>query len=130
MDAAQSVRFAHWMSALLCSDPTRRAAPELLPRGRGGPPTLWGAGISGDRPIALLCLGKADESSRVEELLRAQRYWRRQHFAVDVVLLITASGADGDALQATLDPQANAQKAWLNTDDGAPKAEQTGRAHV
>ena len=53
IDAVQAARFAHWLRALLISDPRHRAAADVLARGRGGPPTLWAAGISGARPIAL-----------------------------------------------------------------------------
>jgi cellobiose phosphorylase len=123
IDAAQAAHFAHWMSALLISDPGQRAAPNILMRGRGGPPTLWSAGISGDRPLALLRLDSVAGLAQVEALLLAQNYWRGQHFAADVVLLNTAAGAAADALQAALEPLVSAQQARLQTDEAAPKAE-------
>ncbi|GGY30668.1 hypothetical protein GCM10008098_25240 [Rhodanobacter panaciterrae] len=123
IDAAQLACFAHWMSALLNSDPTQRAAAEVLVRGRGGPPTLWSAGISGDRPIVLFLLGDSTALPRVQELLLAQNFWRGQRLAVDVVLLNTADGADGDALHSVLVALASTQKAQLKSDDQLPKAE-------
>jgi cyclic beta-1,2-glucan synthetase len=119
IDAALATRFARWMSALLYNDPRQRAAPDALARGRGGAPLLWSAGISGDRPIILLRLGESDDLTRVSEVLQAQQHWRRQQFAVDVVLLHAA----GDAQQAALDSLVNAQQARLKTDDQLPKAE-------
>ncbi|TPG46724.1 glycosyl transferase family 36 [Rhodanobacter glycinis] len=123
IDAAQDARFAHWMSALISSDGSQRAAPDALARGRGGPPTLWPAGISGDRPIVLLRLGDRAELARVQELLRAQNYWRSQRLAVDVVLLNTADGTAGDALHAALAPLVSAQQAQLKADGHLPRTE-------
>ena len=123
IDAAQDARFAHWLSALLISDPRQRAAPEVLARGRGGPPTLWAAGISGDRPIMLARLDNPAELPRLHELLLAQNDWRSKRLAVDVVLLNTAIGVDGDALHSALEPLISAQQAQLKADTAAVKAE-------
>src|SRR5699024_899581 len=113
VDAAQAIRFADWMSAVLCSDPDQRAAPAALVRGRGGPPTLWAAGISGDRPIVLLRVDDPHMLSLVEDVLLAQIDWRSRQLAVDVVLLNVASGAAVEPLQAMLEPLASAQQARL-----------------
>ena len=124
IDATQAARFAHWMSALLLSDASQRAAPALLSRGRGGPPTLWSAGISGDRPIVLLRLEKgASALTQLEQLLLAQTLWRRQRLAVDVVVLNAAAGAAGDALQTSLEPIVRAQQAALKGNYELPKVE-------
>jgi cyclic beta-1,2-glucan synthetase len=123
VDAAQASRFADWMSAVLCSDPDQRAEPAVLMRGRGGPPTLWAAGISGDRPIVLLRVDDQHTLSLVEDVLLAQIDWRCRQLAVDVVLLNVANGAAVEPLQAVLEPLASAQQARLKADDKAPKAE-------
>ncbi len=123
IDATQAARMDGWMSALVCSDAAQRAAPALRERGRGGPPTLWAAGISGDRPIALLRVDAAAGLPRVRELLLAQRAWRRQQLAVDVVLLNAAAGTAGDTLQAALAPLLDAQRAQLKADGAQPVAE-------
>lgn len=123
IDHAQASHFADWMTALLRSDPCRRATPTRRARGRGGPPTLWGAGISGDRPIALLCLQDHATLTQVDQLLQAQRWWRSQQLAVDVVLLNMLAGDAGHELQHALDPRVNAQLLLLKRDDREPKAE-------
>jgi cyclic beta-1,2-glucan synthetase len=123
IDGAQLARFAHWMNALLNSDPAQRATPDALVRGRGGPPTLWAAGISGDSPIVLFRLGDSAELPRVQELLLAQNYWRSLRLAVDVVLLNTAGGADGDALHSVLASLVSTQQALLKAEDRLPKTE-------
>lgn len=123
IDAATLLRIEHWMTALLCSDPGQQAPAMQRLHGKGGAPTLWSAGISGDRPIALLCLHEAAELGRVDELLRAQRWWRGQQLAIDVVLLNRQEGSAGDALQQRLDARASTQQASLKTDEAAPRAE-------
>ena len=126
VDRDKAARFAHWLSALVSSDALQRPAPEVLARGRGGPPTLWGAGISGDRPIVLLRIDNAAALPQVQELLLAQTFWRSQRLAVDIVILNEAADADGDALQGQLDPLIDAQKTQLKNDTAAPKAELFG----
>ena len=123
IDAAQATRFAHWLSALLISDSSQRATADVLARGRGGPPTLWAAGISGDRPIMLLRLDNPAELPCVQDLLLAQDDWRSKRLAVDVVLLNTATGADGDALHIALEPLVRTQQARLKTGTAAGKSE-------
>ncbi|HEX8776920.1 MAG TPA: glycosyl transferase family 36 [Rhodanobacter sp.] len=119
IDDAEANRAARWLDALLVNDAMQRAAPEDIARGRGGAPTLWAAGISGDRPIVLLRLHGEDELPGVQELLRAQQLWRAQRFAMDVVLL----DAGGAALQAALAPLVKAQQEQLKAGEGLPKAE-------
>src|ERR1700674_4291848 len=123
IDAAQDARFAHWLVGLLISDPRQRAAPEVLARGRGGSPRLWAAGISGDRPIMLLRLDNQADLPRAQELLLAQNDWRSKRLSVDVVLLDTATGADGDALHSALEALVSTQQAQLKADTAAVKAE-------
>jgi cellobiose phosphorylase len=123
IDEVQAACVAHWMSALISSDASQRAFPDALARGRGGPPTLWAAGISGDRPIMLLRLDDRSQLGRVQDVLRAQMHWRSQRFAVDMVLLNCPDGHAGDALHALLAPLASAQQAQLKADGHLPKAE-------
>ena len=122
LDAPSQQRLGRWLGALVGNDPSQRGATADRVRGHGGAPTLWAAGISGDRPLLLLRLRDAAALDQVRELLRAQRWWREQYFAVDVVLL-GAAGADGDALDAALKPMLDEQQAALKADPGQPKAE-------
>ena len=116
----QAARFAHWMGALLISDSSQRATPARRERGRGGAPTLWGASISGDRPIALLCLRDDAGLDDLDQLLLAQRWWRARQLAVDVVVL---DQGGSDQLRQALGQRVDAQKKQLQTGDGLPKAE-------
>jgi cellobiose phosphorylase len=119
IDAAHADRLAQRMAALLVSDPSQRAAPGALALGRGGAPTLWAAGISGDRPIMLIRVVDADALPLVKEALQEQSYLRSQRLAFDIVVLDEA----GDTLKGTLDPLIEAQKKGLSADAHLPKAE-------
>ena len=48
---------------------------------------LWAHGISGDLPIVLVCIDKADDVDIVRQLLRAHEYWRMRQLSTDVIIL-------------------------------------------
>ncbi|MHB1616460.1 MAG: GH36-type glycosyl hydrolase domain-containing protein [Metallibacterium sp.] len=122
IDAVQAERFGHLASALLYADSRLRAPAEVLERGSGGAPVLWGCDISGDRPLVLLRIASESGLARVHEVLLAQRYWQSKRLGVDVVLLNTA-GSGGDPLQAALNERAQAQNACLKAElDAVPVA--------
>jgi cyclic beta-1,2-glucan synthetase len=88
--------------ALLYDDPTLRPAREVIARGEGGAPVLWAAGISGDLPIVVARIRQPKETALVEDLLRAQAYWRDRQLPADLVAIDVASGADAEAVEAAL----------------------------
>ncbi|MBN8726736.1 MAG: glycosyl transferase family 36 [Xanthomonadales bacterium] len=111
VDPAAARRMAHLLAPLIHDDPAFRADAALLAAGRGGAPTLWPAGISGDRPIVLLRIAAEGDTESLGDLLVAQRAWQCRGFGVDVVVLLDA--ADGAAvhppgLEATIDAQQKA----------------------
>jgi cellobiose phosphorylase len=115
-------RYGRLVGPLLSADAAWRSAPEVLERGTGGPPVLWTCGISGDRPIVLLRIAGESGLDCVQELLRAQLYWRSQRLNVDVALLICATGAGGDRLRVTLDTLLKAHRAPLPAGPGDAQA--------
>ena len=123
IDENMANQSTQWLGALVSSDSTQRAPAADLVHGRGGAPTLWAAGISGDRPIALASVRDTEAVSQVRDLLRAQRYWQQKHFAVDVVVLNGASGDGADAVDAALASLLETQRALLTQNADAPKAE-------
>ncbi len=116
----RAARFARWQSAVLVSDSGQRGTPTQRARGHGGAPALWGMSISGDRPIALLCVHERSDLDQLEELLLAQRWWRKQRLAVDVVVL---ERCDDERLRHTLGQRVDAQKNELRADGDATKVE-------
>ena len=117
---AQAAHFARWQDALLVSDSGQRAEAAIRARGHGGAPALWGLSISGDRPIALLCVQRPADLDRLDELLLAQRWWRALALAMDVVVLDRLGDASA---RAALGRRVDAQKQQLQADDSLPKAE-------
>jgi cyclic beta-1,2-glucan synthetase len=112
IDEAQVERFAHWQQALLISDASQRASAGQRARGHGGPPALWGASISGDRPIALVFVRAHGDLPLLDEVLLAQRWWRAQQLAMDVVVLDQlGDDAARDALTQRLDEQEQQRQA-------------------
>ncbi|MEP6880860.1 MAG: glycosyl transferase family 36, partial [Dokdonella sp.] len=123
IEGARGARIAHWLNAVLMSDPQQRPAGRVLAQGHGGPPVLWAAGISADRPILLQCLDSEADLACTHDLFAAQNLWCSQRLAVDVVLLNIASGDQGDALQGQLESLVNAQLNQLKAESSSVKAE-------
>ncbi|MCK9537805.1 GH36-type glycosyl hydrolase domain-containing protein [Dokdonella sp.] len=98
------------LAPLLYADPARRPPAHVLVRGRGGPPTLWAGGISGDRPILLQCIGDAADVAAVPDLLDAQRGWQARRLGIDVVCLVRAPADAAEGLMNRLQPLVDAQK--------------------
>ncbi|WP_158880996.1 glycosyl transferase family 36 [Rhodanobacter sp. L36] len=123
IDAAHAGQLSQRLAALLVSDPSQRAPAHVLARGRGGAPTLWAAGISGDRPILLIRLDTVDAMAQVRDAVAEQNQLRSQRLAFDIVILNAARGPDGDAVQAALDDVVKSQQQRLKSDDHLPKVE-------
>ncbi len=123
IEPEQARRWGRLVAPLVTTDPAWRAAPSALVLGRGGAPTMWTCGISGDRPIVLMRIAGESGLDRVRELLRAQLYWRSQRLGVDVVLLDCATGGEIGPLGTALDTMVNAHRTLLETRaDDSPAA--------
>jgi cellobiose phosphorylase len=91
--------FGRLASALLYSQPWRRAPSATLLQNRRGQRSLWSLGISGDLPIILLRCPKAERVDFVREMLTAHAYWRMKGLAVDLVILNEDDSGYRQALQ-------------------------------
>jgi len=79
--------FQRVANRLLYTDPTLRAAPQVLALNRSGASGLWPYGISGDLPIATVRIERDEERDLVRQLLRAREYWHLKGIAADLVIL-------------------------------------------
>jgi cyclic beta-1,2-glucan synthetase len=95
--------FQRLANRLLYTDPTLRAAPQVLATNRSGAPALWPYGISGDLPIALVRIERDEEKEVVRQLLRAQEYWRLKGISADLVILNATGASYAPALQESLE---------------------------
>ena len=84
---ADAQLYARLASALIYANPIRRAPANVLLDNRRGQSGLWGYGISGDAPIALLRISDPARIEIVQQLLNAHSYWRMKGLAVDLVIL-------------------------------------------
>ncbi|MCK9516076.1 MAG: hypothetical protein WCZ18_08655 [Ottowia sp.] len=69
-----------------------RGDAAALLHARGGQPSLWPHGISGDHPLVLVRVSRSAHLSLVHELLAAQQWWHERQLVVDLVVL--AGGQD------------------------------------
>ena len=111
VDGDEAALFQDIANRALYMDPSLRAPGDVLAGNQLGPPGLWGQGISGDLPIVLIRTATASGGAMVEELLRAQEYWRCKGLTVDVVIL-NDEPSDGDVqLHAALQAMVAQRKA-------------------
>ncbi|WP_372486760.1 GH36-type glycosyl hydrolase domain-containing protein [Stenotrophomonas sp. WHRI 8082] len=68
------------------ANPLLRADPAVLLQNQRGQSGLWGHGISGDLPIALLQIADADNIELVRQMVQAHAYWRLKGLRADLVI--------------------------------------------
>jgi cyclic beta-1,2-glucan synthetase len=119
VDLEEAEQFQRIANRLLYADCSLRAPRDVLDQNRLGQSTLWGHGISGDLPIVLVRIDDRKDLGIVEQLLRAQDYWRLKRLSADLVVLDESSPPDAD-LQQALDAAINASRARRDQDGAAP----------
>jgi cyclic beta-1,2-glucan synthetase len=102
--------FQNIAARVLYSDPSLRAARDLLDNNQLGQSTFWSHGISGDLPIVLANVESDADIDVVTQLLRAQAYWQSKYLSVDLVILNAAAPAAAAALQRALDAAIDASQ--------------------
>ncbi len=75
------------ISSILFNSPLRRSAESMIRQNHKGQSGLWAYGISGDRPIILVCLNKVEDTEILFEVLKAHEYWRLKDLKVDLVIV-------------------------------------------
>jgi cyclic beta-1,2-glucan synthetase len=103
IDADEAHLFQRLGTRVLYSDPTMRAAVDVLQSNRRGPSGLWKHGISGDLPIATAFVEHEEDLDMARQLVRAHEYWRMKGLAVDVVIINEEATSYGEGLQAALE---------------------------
>jgi cyclic beta-1,2-glucan synthetase len=88
------------LSAVLVQPhPALRRVPARVGDNLLGQANLWRFGLSGDIPILLLRLTHVSSMGLLEELIRAQCYWRRTGLKIDIAVLRTDSAGYEDPLR-------------------------------
>ena len=96
VDADEAPLFQRLANRVLYADASLRAAPDVLARNVQGPAALWSHGVSGDLPIVLIRIESAHDIGLIEQLLRAQSYWRMKWLVVDLVILNECRSSTAD----------------------------------
>jgi cyclic beta-1,2-glucan synthetase len=102
--------FQRLANRLLYTDPTLRAAPQVLATNRRGPSGLWAFGISGDLPIAVVRIETDEERDVVRQLLRAHEYWRLRGVSADLVILNARGASYSQDLQQSVEAMVRASQ--------------------
>jgi len=95
-------------------------SPDDLARNVFGQSNLWGRGISGDLPIALVHVADASEIGLVQQLLHAQENWRVKDLRADLVIVNDHPSDYLDEVQALLTNLVREPRwsGWLNKPGG------------
>ncbi|HEY5612354.1 MAG TPA: glucoamylase family protein, partial [Lysobacter sp.] len=71
---------------MIYANPALRAEHSVLLQNRRGQSGLWGQGISGDYPIALVRIADAANIELARQMVQAHAYWRLKGLVVDLVV--------------------------------------------
>ncbi|MCI0586303.1 MAG: hypothetical protein L0323_05630 [Planctomycetes bacterium] len=118
--------FQRLANRLLYTDPTLRAAPQILAANRRGPSGLWAHGISGDLPIAVVAIERDEERDVVRQLLRAHEYWGLKGVPADLVILNAKGTSYAQDLQQSIEAMVRVSRSAAGREADA----QPGRVFV
>jgi len=113
--------FQQLANAVLYSDASLRPSSETLSQSTVDRTALWAHGISGDLPIVLACIDKADDVDIVRQLLRAHEYWRMRQLSTDVIILNEKASSYEQGLQGSLEGLVRGSRLRLCPDAGGAR---------
>jgi cyclic beta-1,2-glucan synthetase len=121
IEPEEALLFQRLANRVLYSDPSLRAAREIMSRTRGSRSQLWAHGISGDLPIVFVRIDDIEDLQIVRQLLRAHEYWRLKGLAVDLVILNERPPSYLQDLQTALEAAVRASPSRLQADGGGAR---------
>jgi cyclic beta-1,2-glucan synthetase len=87
IDSEEAHLFQRLAARIVYSDPSLRPTPHVLALNTKAQSSLWAYGISGDLPIVVVRINKADDMRTVKKLVRGHEYLHYKGLRVDLVLL-------------------------------------------
>ncbi len=108
--------FQRLANAVLYSDASLRPSSDVLSRSTLDRSALWAHGISGDLPIVLARIDKAEDVEIVRQLLRAHEFWRMKQLSADVVILNEQPPSYTQELQGSLEALVRGSQLRLSPD--------------
>jgi cyclic beta-1,2-glucan synthetase len=116
LDFEEAEQFQRIANRVLYADSSLRAPRDTLEKNRLGQSALWPFGLSGDLPIVLVRIDDEKDIGIVNQLLRAQDYWRLKRLDVDLVVLNERPPSDAPGLQQALDAVISASQGGRDGD--------------
>jgi len=113
--------FQRLANAVLYVDASLRPSAEALVHSTLDRAGLWAHGISGDLPIVLVCIDRAEDVDLVRQLLRAHEYWRMRQVSADVVILNEKPPSYEQELQGSLESLVHGSRLRLCPDTGGAR---------
>lgn len=113
--------FQQLANAVLYADALLRPSSETLSQSTVDRTALWAHGISGDLPIVLTCIDKADDVDIVRQLLRAHEYWRMRQLSTDLIILNEKASSYEQGLQGSLEGLVRGSRLRLCPDIGGAR---------
>jgi cyclic beta-1,2-glucan synthetase len=87
IDAEEAHLFQRLAARIVYSDPSLRPTPHVLALNTKAQSSLWAHGISGDLPIVVVRINKADDLRTVRKLVRGHEYLHYKGLRVDLAIL-------------------------------------------
>ena len=87
IDAEEAHLFQRLAARIVYSDPSLRPRPHVLALNTKAQSSLWAYGISGDLPIVVVRISKADDLRTVRKLVRGHEYLHYKGLKIDLVIL-------------------------------------------
>lgn len=87
IDSEEAHLFQRLAARVVYSDPSLRPTPHVLALNRKAQSSLWAYGISGDLPIVVVRINKADDLRTVRKLVRGHEYLHFKGLRIDLVIL-------------------------------------------
>ncbi len=87
IDAEEAHLFQRLAGRIVYSDPSLRPRPHVLGLNTRAQSSLWAYGISGDLPILVARIDKADDLPTIKKLVRGHEYLHYKGLKIDLVIL-------------------------------------------
>jgi cyclic beta-1,2-glucan synthetase len=87
IDAEEAHLFQRLAARLIYSDPSLRPRPHVLALNTKAQSSLWAYGISGDLPILVVRINKAEDLPIVRKIVRGHEYLHYKGLKIDLVIL-------------------------------------------
>jgi cyclic beta-1,2-glucan synthetase len=87
IDSEEAHLFQRLAARVVYSDPSLRPTPHVLALNTKAQSSLWAYGISGDLPIVVVRINKADDLRTIRKLVRGHEYLHFKGLRIDLVIL-------------------------------------------